>query len=156
MNRSNDLKNILNTPKKDITNNEKDNNITDDYCSNIMRILDNQQNKNKAWSKLDKNTKSILLNEYLEKFKINNSLNDEEFKQLHNILIKGLHNNLLNKQSDVIYNKDTEEIEIINSLVFNTEKNIYEIISKDKGTRVTNKTKTNINRLINSKRSKSN
>ena len=163
MNQKNDLKNILNNTLTDdikpplknenSTIENKKLNIGDNYIENMMILLNtDKMHSNKNWSKLDKNIKLKLLNNYIDIYSKKNNLNNESKKQLKNILTKALYSNLLNKQSDIIYNKETETIENITCLVFNEEKNIYEINIKEKGTKVTNKSKSNVTRLINSKK----
>lgn len=164
MNQTNDLKNILNNntlidnTKAPLKNEEstienKKVNIGDNYIENMMLLLNtDKMHNNKNWSKLDKNIKLKLLNNYINIYSKENNINDESKKQLKNILTKALYSNLLNKQSDIIYNKETETIENITCLVFNEEKKLYEINIKEKGTKVTNKSKSNVTRLINSKK----
>jgi hypothetical protein len=179
MNQTNDLKNILNNTinenenkidkidknniidkkTESINKNSKSSlnnqyNAGEDYIENMMLLLNidkNNNNNNKNWSKLDKNIKYKLIIDYIDNFAIKNKLTKESKNHIKDILTSALYNNLLNKQSDIIYNKENGIIENITCLVFNTKINKYEINIKEKITKVTNKSKSNVTRLINSK-----
>jgi len=150
-----DLKVILNNEKTDSVVNCSSLSVHKSYgnsMDNILDLLETQSNdiKNKPWSKLDKNNKAKILNDFIETEIIEKSLTLEAGKQMKTILMKALYNNLLNKQQDVIYDVETGSITKINSLKYNEETNTFDIKIKEKGSRVTTKSKTNIDRLISS------
>ena len=162
-----DLKNILNKPiinDKSITNEHQIKNVNTSLTSsntvtykpntlgNIYELLDTHNNiTNKPWSKLDKSNKSKIINNFIEKEKIEKNLSQDSVKQLKTILHKALYNNLLNKQQDIIYDSENKIITNINSLRYNSEKKTYEIKVKERGcSRVKSKSKTNVDRLISS------
>lgn len=165
-----DLKNILNNPtiNNSDTDDKKEKNETNINTSfipintviykpqvgNIFELLDSHNNNNiikKPWSKLDKSNKVKILNNFIEKEKNEKSLSQETVKQLKTILHKALYNNLLNKQQDIVYDSDKKIIVKINSLQYNFETKTYAIKFKDKSSsRVTSKSKTNVDRLISS------
>ena len=91
-----------------------------------------------------------ILREYDIRGIFQKSLTLEAGKHMKTILMKALYNNLLNKQQDVIYNVEKGTITKINSLKYNEETKTFDIKIKEKGSRVTTKSKTNIDRLISS------
>ena len=158
MNNSNtlDLKVILQNEKtdevKDYTSLKSSNKSYGNSMNNILNLLETQSNDitNKPWSKLDKSNKLKILNNFIESEIVEKSLTINAGKNMKTILMKGLYNNLLNKQQDVVYNIETGSITKINSLKYNEDTDTFDIKIKDKGSRVTTKSKTNIDRLITS------
>jgi hypothetical protein len=166
-----DLKNILNNPTINNSNSDSNNKKEKDETNinislttsntviykprlgNIFELLDTHNNNitKKPWSKLDKSNKVKILNNFIEKEKTEKSLSQDTVKQLKTILHKALYNNLLNKQQDIVYDSDKKIIVKINSLQYNLETKTYAIKFKDKSSsRVTSKSKTNVDRLISS------
>ena len=164
-NQSNDLKNILSKevivdgkekekqeekikPKYDPSQDMKD----------LMEMVDSERVNitNKTWSRIEKSTRLRLLNEYIENYVLENSLEDEITKQFKTIVIKAFQSNLLNKQSDIKYDIESNKIIDILILKYNEEKNIYEIKTKDNKIKVTPKTKSksNIDKLLNNSKKK--
>ena len=124
-NQSNDLKNILSKevivdgkekekqeekikPKYDPSQDMKD----------LMEMVDSERVNitNKTWSRIEKSTRLRLLNEYIENYILENSLEGESAKQFKTIIIKAFQSNLLNKQSDIKY--DIENSKIIEMIFY--------------------------------------
>ena len=113
-NQSNDLKNIL-SKEVIVTGKEKQEQNIQKYdpsqdMKDLMEMVDSERVNitNKTWSRIEKSTRLQLLNEYIENYILENSLEGETSKQFETIVIKAFQSNLLNKQSDIKY--DTENI----------------------------------------------
>ena len=100
----------------------------------IEQLLDEEMktNKNVTWSRLDKGEKIRKLNEYAVKYcsDPNNNCNDSTI--LKQYLLTALERNRLQKVREVTYNKDTETIEHIPCLTFNTTNNRFTLNRSDK------------------------
>ena len=165
-NQSNDLKNILSKevivdgkekekqeekikPKYDPSQDMKD----------LMEMVDSERVNitNKTWSRIEKSTRLRLLNEYIENYILENSLEDEITKQFKTIIIKAFQSNLLNKQSDIKYDIENSKIIDITIIKFNKEKNLFELKTRDNKVKITPKTKskTNIDKLLNNSKKNS-
>jgi hypothetical protein len=96
--------------------NEKKENV-----NNIDEFLvkEKKQNKQKAWNKLGKSTKTKLIKEFIIKYKDNNSLNNESVENLRLFLTKCIERKKLQKIKDIKYDKLTETIIDIPNLFFN-------------------------------------
>lgn len=97
---------------------------------NTMDIFLENEKKNvysKTWSSLDKKTKLIKLRNFSLSYK---DILDDEKEELYNYLVESLNNHKLNKVKDVNYDKETEEIISIQSLVYQNKK--FTIKRKDK------------------------
>ena len=165
-NQSNDLKNILSKevivdgkekekqegkikPKYDPSQDMKD----------LMEMVNSERVNitNKTWSRIEKSTRLRLLNEYIENYILENSLEDEITKQFKTIIIKAFQSNLLNKQSDIKYDTENNKIIDITIIKFNKEKNLFELKTRDNKVKITPKTKskTNIDKLLNNSKKNS-
>ena len=144
-----DLKKILSGKSEGIEEDKSKSYKLSDRMQLMMNFVDEERDnlKNQPWSKLDKSKKYKLLGEYIDKFSIDNKISDESKIVLTSLITKSLSNNLLNKQSDVNYNIEEQRIERISILFFNKHKNQYDIKIKENNSRVTTKSKTNIDRL---------
>ena len=154
-NQSNDLKNIL---SKEIIQKEEGKKIEIKYdpsqdMKDLMNLVDNERENliNKSWSKIEKSIRLQLLNEYIENHIIEKSLDNKTSKQFKTVVIKAFQSNLLNKQSDIKYNIESNKIIDITILKYDEEKKIYEIKTKNNKVKITPKTKskTNIDKLLN-------
>lgn len=170
---SNDLKKIL-TGNDDDDNDGKVNDEDSDINTStstknkyvlsknmqfVMDIVDEERKNlyNKQWARLDKSIKYKLITEYINNYIIENKLTDNVSEQLKKLLYNNLKLNKLNKQSDVVYDSIDHKITKINVLIYNEEKNKYEIKSKtNTKAKINNKSKTNIDRLAKGKNSKKN
>ena len=86
------------------------------------KLLENEKQKNKteSWTKLDKTIKLQKLTAFAEKYGKDNGLPVKEIKQLHAFFGDCLEKNKLQKIKDVVYDKETREINSIPALHFNT------------------------------------
>jgi hypothetical protein len=77
-----------------------------------------QHNKTESWNKLDKTIKMQKLHGFAEKYGRENTLANKDIKSLKMFFSDCLEKNKLQKSKDVIYNKDSNEIQSIPSLFF--------------------------------------
>ena len=86
----------------------------------IDEILDhdNHHNKTESWNKLNKTLKTQKLHQYSEKYGKEHKYSAKEIKQLKQFFSQCLDNQKLQKASEVIYDKTTQEIKNIPSLYF--------------------------------------
>ena len=159
-NQSNDLKNILSKEiiqKEESKKNEIKYDLSQDM-KDLMNLVDNERENliNKSWSKIEKSIRLQLLNEYIENYIIEKSLDNKTSKQFKTVVIKAFQSNLLNKQSDIKYNIESNKIIDITILKYDEEKKIYEIKTKNNKVKITPKTKskTNIDKLLNNSKKK--
>ena len=156
-NQSNDLKNIL-SKEVIVTGKEKQEQNVQKYdlsqdMKDLMEMVDSERINitNKTWSRIEKSTRLHLLNEYIQNYILENSLEGETSKQFEAIVIKAFQSNLLNKQSDIKYDTETNKIIDITILKYNKEKKLFELKTRDNKVKITPKTKskTNIDKLLN-------
>ena len=88
--------------------------------SNLDKFLENEKNNNvnDLWCKLNKTVKIKKLQEYVEIYKEQNKLNDEEGRNLFSFLKDCIDRKKLQRVKDVIYDKDTGNIKEIPSLCY--------------------------------------
>jgi hypothetical protein len=84
------------------------------------------------WSKLDKTAKLRKLISFSEQYKETNHLSDTEYELLIAFFKDCLDKKRLQKVKDVIYNKDTGEINDIPGLIFNKTANHFTLKNIDK------------------------
>ena len=153
---SNDLKNILS--KEVIVEQKQEQKVDKKYdpsqdMKDLMEMVDSERVNitNKSWSRIEKSSRLQLLNEYIENYILENSLESESAKQFEAIVIKAFQSNLLNKQSDIKYDTETNKIIDITILKYNKEKKLFELKTRDNKVKITPKTKskTNIDKLLN-------
>ena len=165
----NDLKDIL-SKKTDIdtkVDTETDTNldveltkkyVPSDDMKNLMQMIDDESKDivNKSWSKINRSTKSQLLENYIEKEIEDKELDEKQGKSLKVLLTKALNSNLLNKQSDIKYDNVQNTILEICILKYDVGTKKYEIVTKDNKVKVVPKTrsKTNIDKLLNNSKKK--
>ena len=130
-NQSNDLKNIL-SKEVIIDKGKEEEKVEQKYdpsqdMKDLMEMVDSERVNitNKTWSRIEKSTRLRLLNEYIENYVLENSLEDEITKQFKTIVIKAFQSNLLNKQSDIKYDIENSKIIDITIIKFNKEKNLF-------------------------------
>jgi len=90
-----------------------------------MLEKEKQQNKSESWNKLDKTAKIQKLHAFAEKYGKENSLPVKEVKNLKAFFVESLDKGKLQKTKDVVYDKDSREIDSIPALHFNTEKHNF-------------------------------
>ena len=155
-NQSNDLKNILS--KEVIVDGKEKEKVEQKYdpsqdMKDLMEMVDSERVNitNKTWSRIEKSTRLQLLNEYIDNYILEKSLEYESAKQFKTIIIKAFQSNLLNKQSDIKYDIENSNIIDITIIKFNKEKNLFELKTRDNKVKITPKTKskTNIDKLLN-------
>lgn len=88
--------------------------------SNLDKFLENEKNNNVAepWCKLNKTIKTKKLLEYVEIYKTENSLNDEESGLMIRFLKDCLDKKKLQRVKDVVYDKETGIITSIPALCY--------------------------------------
>ena len=101
---------------------------------NIEFFLENEReaNKDKPWSKLSKAYKLKKISEYVIDYTKENNYTEEQSKTLESYLIECLNRKKLQRQKDVVYDKETNKIKLINGLIYNKTKNKFTLKSKEK------------------------
>lgn len=87
---------------------------------------------NEPWIKLNKTTKLIKFQEFVEKYSINNKLNQDETTDLFKFLSTSLDRKRFLKTKEVIYDKDSGVIISIPSLFYNSSNKKFTIKRSDK------------------------
>lgn len=124
--------------------------------SNLEKFLENEKNNNKndPWCKLDKTIKTKKIADFVEKYKIENSLDKEEEDLLITFLKECLDRKKLQRVKDVIYDKSNGTIKEIPALFYTktnkhfTLKNIDKRISTIKSLQVKKTQGTIRNKII--------
>ena len=118
----------------------------------IKELLEKEKEEiyKQSWNKLDNGLKINRLKKFIENETIEKSLSDEKTQQLTKILIGACRSNKLNKNTDVVYDKQT--CKITNIRILKYEKNKYQLeIADVKKNKPSGKSKSNIERLLKSK-----
>ena len=108
--------------------------------SNLEKFLENEQNnnKNEPWCKLDKTIKTKKLLDYVNLYKVENKLDDEESELLVTFFKDCLDRKKFQRVKDVVYDKTTGLIKEIPALSYTkatkhfTLKNIDKRVSTQK------------------------
>ena len=108
--------------------------------SNLEKFLENEQNnnKNEPWCKLDKTIKTKKLLEYVNLYKVENKLDDEESELLVTFFKDCLDRKKFQRVKDVVYDKTSGLIKEIPALSYTkatkhfTLKNIDKRVSTQK------------------------
>ena len=103
------------------------------------------------WNKLDKGVKMNRLLLFIQSQKEDNELNDQQTKDLKNLLFKGCETGLFNKISDVKYDTEKALIESIKQLEFNESSKKYKLKTGGTKNRSVSKSRSNIDRLTKKK-----
>ena len=152
---SEDLKNVLSKKDDDISNTEsqKTEYIPSNDMSDILNMMDMESKNiiNKSWSKINRSNKITLLENFIENEIETKSLDEKTGNNLKKLLIQSFNSNLLNKQSDVVYDSLQNSIIEIKSLKYDSDTNTYSLVSEKKDVKINTKTrsKTNIDKLLN-------
>ena len=153
---SEDLKNVLS--KSDDTTETNSESQKTEYLlssnmSDILNMMDTESKNivNKSWSKINRSNKITLLENFVESVIEDKNLDEKTGNNLKKLLIQSFNSNLLNKQSDVIYDSLQNTIIEIKSLKYDSDTNTYSLVSEKKDVKVNTKTrsKTNIDKLLN-------
>lgn len=101
---------------------------------NLEKFLEDEKNNNKSepWCKLDKTAKIKKLSDFVDKYKNENNLDDEESKLLVTFLKDSLDRKKLQRVKDVIYDKVTGSIKDIPSLVYTKSNKHFTLKNIDK------------------------
>jgi hypothetical protein len=97
----------------------KENKSSNDF-SNLDKFLENEKNHNvnEPWCKLNKTIKTKKLEEYVEIYKNQNNLNDEEGELLFLFLKDCIDRKRLQRVKDVLYDKENGSIKEIPALCY--------------------------------------
>ena len=99
------------------------------------------------WNKLEKGVKMNRLLIFIQSEKEENTLTEQQAKELKNLLFKACENGLFNKISDVEYDESNAEIKSIKNLEFNESSKKYKIKTGGTKNRSVSKSRSNIDRL---------
>lgn len=80
--------------------------------------MDDHQNKNLPWNKLNKSLKLKRIMDFANGYSKKEELDEDNTKQLKTMLKDKLERKFLQKVKDVVYNCETEQIEEIPALIF--------------------------------------
>ena len=83
-----------------------------------MLEKEKQSNKMDSWNKIDKMMKVRKLNAYADRYGREHGLSIQEIKSLKAFFLNCLDTSRLSKSKDVIYDRETQEIKDLPSLVF--------------------------------------
>ena len=100
-------------------------NVTNSINFNKLDSLlekEKQQNKTEHWNKIDKTIKTQLLHSFAEKYGHDHKLPAKEIKNLKLFFSDSLNRGKLQKNKDLSYDKEKQEIINIPSLYFNSDK----------------------------------
>ena len=112
--------------------------ITERKSSNDLQNLDmflekeKNNNKNEPWSKLDKTIKTQKLLTFVETYKVEKKLNEDESKHMVSFLKDCLDKKKLSRVKDVVYDKITGTIKEIPALVYNKSSKHFTLKNIDK------------------------
>jgi len=105
--------------------NKYENKSTNSISINKLDLLlekEKQINKTEQWNKIDKTVKRQILHSYAEKYGSENKLPVKEVKNLKQFFSDCLNKGKLQKNKDVNYSRENQQISSIPSLFFNIEK----------------------------------
>ncbi len=102
--------------------------------SNLELFLENEKNNNinEPWCKLDKTIKTKKLLDYVETYKNENELDQEEEKLLVNFLKDCLDRKKLHRVKDVVYDKNTGNVKDIPALSYNKSSKHFTLKNMEK------------------------
>ena len=157
---SEDLKNVLSKNDDTSSNSEpqKMEYVPTDNMSDILNMMDTESKSivNKSWSKINRSNKITLLENFVEGEIEDKSLDEKSSNNLKKLLIQSFNSNLLNKQSDVVYDSLQNSIIEIKSLKYDTKTKTYSLVSDKNNVKMNTKprSKTNIDKLLNNSKKK--
>ena len=99
------------------------------------------------WNKLEKGMKMNRILLFVDSQKQENSLSDNQTRDLKNILFRGCETGMFNKLSDVKYDSETGLIESFKQLEFNESSKKYKLKTGGTKNRSVSKSRSNIDRL---------
>jgi hypothetical protein len=110
---------------------KSDNEVNTQMIDSILE-KEKQMNKSETWNKLNKTIKIQKLHNFAEKYAKEHKITEKDAKTLKTFFISCLEKNKLQKSKDLIYNKETQEITDIPSLVFHYEMHNFTLKNTDK------------------------
>lgn len=118
-------KSDVNKPTVPFINKYENVKSTNSISINKLDLLlekEKQINKTEQWNKIDKTVKTQILHSYAEKYGSENKLPVKEVKNLKQFFSDCLNKGKLQKNKDVNYSRESQQISSIPSLFFNIEK----------------------------------
>jgi hypothetical protein len=102
--------------------------------SNLEIFLENEQknNKNEPWCKLDKTTKTTKLLSFIDVYKVENNLDEEETNLLAIFVKDCLDRKRFQRVKDVIYDKETGMVKNIPALAYSKQTKHFTLKNVDK------------------------
>jgi hypothetical protein len=102
--------------------------------SNLEKFLEDEKNNNKSepWCKLDKTAKIKKLSDFVDKYKNEHNLDDEETNLLVSFLKDAIDRKKLQRVKDVIYDKVSGTIKEIPSLIYTKSNKHFTLKNIDK------------------------
>jgi hypothetical protein len=101
---------------------------------NAMDLLlekEKNHNKTESWNKLDKTVKIQKLHAFAEKYGRENGLPMKDVKALKSFFLECLEKNKLSKTKDLVYDKESSEIQNIPSLHFHSTNHHFTLKNMD-------------------------
>ena len=133
---SEDLKNVL-TKSDDTTETnsipQKKEYVPSSNMTDILNMMDMESKSivNKSWSKINRSNKITLLENFIESEIEDKNLDEKTGNNLKKLLIQSFNSNLLNKQSDIVYDSLQNTIIEIKSLKYDSDTNTYQFTKCD-------------------------
>lgn len=105
-----------------LSGNSEEKKETVENLSNLDNFLEEEKKTSsyEPWPKLDKSTKLNKINEFVDKYCLDNNYSDSEKKSLLNYLCTCIDRKRLLRAKEVIYNKETGTILSIPLLIYNS------------------------------------
>lgn len=106
---------------------------TGDICV-LEKYLENENttNKSESWHKLDNTNKTFIILKFINVYSNENNFSNEEKILLNTFLIDCLDRKKLQRVKDVEYNKTTQTIQSIPSLIYNKQNKHFTLKNTDK------------------------
>ena len=98
--------------------------VSANQLNNLLE-KEKQKQKSEPWNKIDKTTKIQILHSFAEKYGNENNIPIKEIKNLKMYFIECLNKDKLQKNKDVVYSRDLQQITSIPALHFNSEKKSF-------------------------------
>lgn len=98
--------------------------VSANQLNNLLE-KEKQKQKSEPWNKIDKTTKIQILHSFAEKYGNENNIPIKEIKNLKTYFVECLNKDKLQKNKDVVYSRDLQQITSIPALHFNSEKKSF-------------------------------
>ncbi len=86
---------------------------------------------NGSWSKLSKSLKMKKMTDYVDMYKEEHDLTDENTEMLRDFLKECVNKNMIQKAKDISYDKHTGKLKKINSLSYNAQRGKFTLKNTD-------------------------